>query len=91
MTRGLVADTRSMDTCDSWKCPGCGALVVLPTACPLPVDALGERRLDQLAQASCGCWVTSLSDRGVARLLDAIVALDDDDCYRSWTFAGRAS
>jgi hypothetical protein len=80
-----------MDTCDSWKCPGCGALVVLPATYALPVDALAERRLDQLAQASCGCWVASLSERGVNRLLEAIVGFDEHMPGRPRAFAGRAS
>ena len=63
--------------CDTWKCPGCGALVGMPESAPAPVDVRAERRLDQLAQASCGCWVDTLSDRGMARLLDAIISVDD--------------
>lgn len=75
--------------CHTWKCPGCGALVGLPTAGPPPVDETGAKRLDQLAQASCGCWVDVLSDRRMARLLEAIVSVDDglSDPYRM--MAGR--
>jgi hypothetical protein len=36
-----------------------------------------DRRLDQLAQALCGCWVARLSESGVARLLNAVMAGDD--------------
>jgi hypothetical protein len=75
--------------CDTWKCPGCGTLVVLPTACSAPADPLGEKRLDQLAQASCGCWVASLSHSGVARLLEAIVGMDEDASHRRQVTAGR--
>jgi hypothetical protein len=78
-----------MELCDTWKCPGCGALVALPAARPAPVDALGEKRLDQLAQASCGCWVASLSNSGVARLLEAIVGMDEDASHRRQATAGR--
>ena len=63
--------------CHTWKCPGCGALVGLPAAAPSPVDEAAGRRLDQLAQASCGCWVGVLSDRRMAKLLEAIVCADD--------------
>jgi hypothetical protein len=77
MTQLLTADTGVMEMSDTWKCPGCGALVVLPTMCAPPTDLLSERRLDQLAQASCGCWVASLSERGITRLLEAIVGLDE--------------
>jgi hypothetical protein len=77
-----------MDLCDTWRCPGCGALVVLPTACPLPVDAPGELRLDQLAQASCGCWVAALSTQGMSRLLEAIIGVDEFDRSRG-AGAGR--
>jgi hypothetical protein len=90
MTRPLSADTPSMDTCDSWKCPGCGALVVLPVIYPQPVDVLGERKMDQLARASCGCWVASLSEQGVTRLLEAIVGFDEDMSDRRRAIAGRA-
>lgn len=37
----------------------------------------GERRLDQLAQVLCGCWVVSLSNAGVSRLLGVIMAGDE--------------
>jgi hypothetical protein len=49
----------------------------MPDSAPAPVDVGAERRLDQIAQASCGCWVDTLSDRRMARLLDAIVNVDD--------------
>lgn len=42
-------------------------------------DVPDERRLDQLAQALCACWVKGLSEQGVSRLVDAIVSMDDDD------------
>ncbi len=77
MGRPPRADKGVMEMCHIWKCPGCGALVGLPAATPPPADAQAEKRLDQLAQASCGCWVDTLSERGVARLLEAIVGVDD--------------
>ena len=89
MTRPLSADTRSMDTCDLWRCPGCGALVVLPVKYPQPVDVVEERKLDRLAQASCGCWVASLSEQGVIRLLEAIVGFDEDMPERPPVSLGR--
>jgi hypothetical protein len=64
--------------CHTWRCPGCGAVVGLPAAAPAPTDIPAEKRLDQLAQASCGCWVDVLSERRMARLLEAIVGLDDE-------------
>jgi len=89
MTSLFAADTGGMELCDTWRCPGCGALVVLPAACAPPGDACAERRLDQLAQASCGCWVAALSNRGVARLLEAIVRVDEVTLGRSHVIAGR--
>jgi len=32
-----------------------------------------RRRLDQLAQALCGCWVNRLPSGGVTRFLEAIL------------------
>lgn len=76
MTSPVAADTSGMELCETWRCPGCGAIVVLSAASAPPPDVLAERRLDQLAQASCGCWVAALSNRGMARLLEAIVGVD---------------
>jgi hypothetical protein len=73
----------------TWKCPGCGALVGVPAASPAPADTECEKRLDQLAQASCGCWVDVLSDRGMARLLEAIVSADGVGSFGM--LAGRRS
>lgn len=89
MTVPLVADTGDMELCDTWRCPGCGVLVVLPAAYSLPLDALAERRLDQLAQASCGCWVAALSKQDMARLLEAIVGIDEGASDRLRAIAGR--
>lgn len=79
-----------MDTCSTWNCPGCGALVALPACYPLPSDVAGERTLNQLAQASCGCWVPALSARGMARLLEAIICIEDGFGETRWVFAGKA-
>lgn len=76
--------------CHTWKCPGCGALVGLPAAAPAPVDEPTEKRLDQLAQASCGCWVDVLSELRMAKLLDAIVCVDDGFADFPRMFAGRS-
>lgn len=89
MTSPGAADTGSMELCDTWRCPGCGALVVLPAVCASPLDALAERRLDQLAQASCGCWVATLSNRDIARLLEAIVGADERASGSARAIAGR--
>jgi hypothetical protein len=89
MTTPPAADKVGMDLCDTWRCPGCGALVVLPAACAPPLDALAKRRLDQLAQASCGCWVAALSKQGMFRLLEAIVGTDQDAADRRRVSAGR--
>jgi hypothetical protein len=78
-----------MELCDIWRCPGCGTLVVLPAACNPPLDALAERKLDRLAQASCGCWVATLSNQGIARLLEAIVGVDERVSYAPRAIAGR--
>jgi hypothetical protein len=51
----------------------------------LPVDfrtAEGppdEQRLEQLAQALCGCWVISLPETGVMRLLEAIMGGENSE------------
>lgn len=59
-----------------WECPGCGAMVRLPSE----VQTCNARdegyRLDQLAQALCGCWVVNLSPGGVSRLVGAIMTGD---------------
>lgn len=52
--------------------------MVLPMGDRAADDVLDERRLDQLAQAVCACWVKGLCDRGLARLVDAIVSAGDD-------------
>ena len=67
-----------MATYSTWRCPGCGSLVVLPMGERAADDVLDERRLDQLAQALCACWVKGLSEQGVSRLVEAIVSVDDD-------------
>ena len=85
----LTADKVGMELCNTWRCPGCGALVVLPSARPAPTDIQGERNLDRLAQASCGCWVGAMSDRGMARLLEAIVRVDERFSRPSERIAGR--
>jgi hypothetical protein len=77
--------------CHSWRCPGCCALVALPAAAPSPADEQAEKRLDQLAQASCGCWVNALSKRGMDRLLEAIVSADDSFFCSSRVSVGRRS
>jgi hypothetical protein len=75
--------------CHTWKCPGCGVMVGLPAAAPAPVDAQAAKRLNQVAQASCGCWVKILPERGVARLLEAIVNGDDEFCRPSRVIPSR--
>ena len=69
----------------SWRCPGCGATVFLAAEYGAAGLRSDDRRLDQLAQALCGCWVAKLPDRGLARLLRAIWT-GDDDSYdgQSW-------
>ena len=68
----------------SWKCPGCGAIVVLSPECGADNAQLDDRRLDQLAQALCGCWVVKLPDLGLARILRAVMTGDDTD-YSDWS------
>jgi hypothetical protein len=52
-------------------------MVSLPQDVRVLADRGDERRLDQLAQALCGCWVVSLSNGGISRLLGAIMSGDD--------------
>lgn len=85
----VAADTEGMEMCHSWRCPGCGALVSFPAAAPAPADEQAEKRLDQLAQASCGCWVMVLSKRGMYRLLEAIVSANDSFFCSFRVSAGR--
>jgi hypothetical protein len=54
------------------------------------VDEPTEKRLDQLAQASCGCWVDVLSELRMAKLLDAIVCVDEGFADFPRMFAGRS-
>jgi hypothetical protein len=70
----------SMCTPSTWKCPGCGTIVILPADCRATGEVPDRRRLDQLAQALCGCWVVRLPDSGLARLMRAIMT-GDDGCY----------
>jgi len=58
----------------SRKCPGCGAIVTLPLGCLDADSPEAEDRLDQLARAVCGCWVVTLPDNALGRLLGAITA-----------------
>ncbi|MFH0916643.1 MAG: hypothetical protein V1912_09390 [bacterium] len=52
-------------------------MIALPTDCREAGDRPDEQRLDQLTQALCGCWVARLSERGLARLLEAIVGEEE--------------
>jgi len=45
----------------------------MPADCRAAEERPDDKRLDQLAQALCGCWVISLSDTGVMRLFGAIM------------------
>jgi hypothetical protein len=86
----LAADTEVMEMCYMWRCPGCGVLVCLPASALAPDDTQSEKRLDQLAQASCGCWASALPARGMGRLLKAIVNVDRESCRSAWViFAPR--
>jgi hypothetical protein len=62
---------------NTWKCPGCGKIVVMPPDCGVAAGRPADRCLDQLAQALCGCWVARLTDRRVTRLVGAIMAGDE--------------
>lgn len=67
----------------TWICPGCGRNVALPADCRAEGTRYDRRRLDQLAQALCGCWVSRLPNGGLARLLGAVMkgseTCQDDD------------
>ena len=91
MRSPLAADTEGMEVCHTWKCPGCGALVALLAAAPPSVDAQTEKKLDQLARASCGCWVAVIPEWGMNRLLEAIANVDDGMCWPSRVSSGRRS
>lgn len=74
-----------------WECPGCGAMVRLPPEVQTNNARDDTYRLDQLAQALCGCWVVNLSSGGVSRLLGAIMTGDehrDTGSRRTATGAG---
>ena len=74
----------------TWKCPGCGAVVALPAECLSGNIGPDDRRLDQLAQALCGCGVVTLPESGLVRLLGAI--MDGHKCEESckgWAVSGR--
>ena len=65
-----------MLTPSHWKCPGCGALITLPGGGETkgnPPACADETRLDQLAQAVCGCWVRTLSDGEFSRFVLAVM------------------
>jgi hypothetical protein len=89
MRKPVVADKGGMETFHTWKCPGCGALVGIPRSAPAPNDPEAKRRLDQLAQAACGCWVDVLSELSMVRLLHALVDDYDDVPRFSPLLAGR--
>ena len=61
----------------TWKCPGCGADIVFSAGVGLPDGSVEGGHLDQLAQALCGCWVAKLPDKGLARLLRAVIIGDE--------------
>ena len=71
----------------TWNCPGCGRALELRADRGAngdrPDGGPDDRRLDQLARALCGCWVVELPDKGLARLLRAILT-GDDTCYEDW-------
>jgi hypothetical protein len=74
----------------TWRCPGCGAVVALPAECLAANVGPEGRRLDQLAQALCGCWVVTLPETGLVRLLGAI--MDGQECKdscRGWVVSER--
>jgi hypothetical protein len=52
----------------------------MPADCGVTGESPDGQRLDRLAQALCGCWVVRLPDKGLSRLLRAIMT-GDDGCY----------
>lgn len=79
-----------MEVPTTWKCRGCGALVDLPAECFSRGVGPGDRRLDQLAQALCGCWVVTLPESGLARLLGAIMEGEEsEERCKGWVVSGR--
>jgi hypothetical protein len=76
-----------MELCATRKCPGCGALIAFPVNTPVPQDSEAAGKLDQIAQASCGCWVSGLTDQEMARLLKIIVGRNGVNA--SWAASAR--
>lgn len=79
-----------MDTPRTRRCPGCGRLVVLPQEGRTASDVLDDRRLDQLAQSLCGCWVTDLSHADIRDLLEAIASSNGHGPGHGSSHASRA-
>ena len=65
---------RVMDDVCTWACPACGNRVRLSAGLPEPGAGLDTERLDRLAHAVCGCYVLTMPDAGVARLLFALAS-----------------
>lgn len=61
----------------TWKCPNCGTPVTLAALCGRNGAPADDRTLDRLAQALCGCWVSRLSEKDLARLLRAVIIGDE--------------
>ena len=77
-----------MGTPSTWKCPGCGAIIVLPADCRGVDERPDDRRLDQLAQALCGCWAVDLPEDDLTALLGAIMAGDEAHGARKRAVSG---
>ena len=73
MGRLVRADnTISMDSPHTLKCPNCGTVVELPAYCRAVDSGAPAGRLDQLARAVCGCWMSDLPEEATIRLVKTL-------------------
>ena len=83
---------RVMDEVCIWACPACGNRVRLSEGVPEPGAGFDPARLDRLAHAVCGCYVLTMPDAGVARLLFALASgARDPDPTAPVTDGGKPS
>ncbi len=74
----------------NWKCPNCGAPVIMSADLGRAGGSAEDRGLDRLAQALCGCWVSRLSDKSLARLVRAVIIGDDAYYDGPWPEVGSS-
>ena len=69
----------SMDRSPNYRCPACGADVVLPHYITAGDTDHDPARLARLARAACGCWTSNINDEGTVRLLEAMMGGESAD------------